>query len=112
MPRIGPMPGWVMTSTKVEPGCSVSAANWSRVTCMDLICALGGSCWPSKPSTRMIAPGPATSSIWLAITVGSSDSACNLLLVDRQAERVGWRGRRPPTANPARPSRIQRRSRS
>src|SRR5438067_1908948 len=42
-----------MTSTKVWPGDSVSAANWSRVTWIDLICAFGGSCWPSKLSTRM-----------------------------------------------------------
>jgi hypothetical protein len=26
-PRSGPTPGWVTTSTKVDPGCAASAAN-------------------------------------------------------------------------------------
>ena len=59
------------------------------MTWIDLICDFGGSCWPSKLSTRMIASGPAMSLNWRAISAGIVRQRLNLLLRHVQAERVG-----------------------
>jgi hypothetical protein len=42
---------------------------------IDRICAFAGSGLPSKPSTRMTAPGPAMSCSCCCSVTGSSDSA-------------------------------------
>jgi hypothetical protein len=51
------MPGCVMISICVPPAAWFSAADWSRETRMDLICAFGGSAPPSKLSILITAPG-------------------------------------------------------
>ena len=54
---------------------------------MDLICAFGGSCCPSKPSIRMMVSGPEMSAICCAISAGSSDNAsiCSWVAVSPNA---------------------------
>ncbi len=63
-----------MMSMNSPPALWFSAANASRVTWIDLIIAFGGSCPPSKLSTRMTPP-PVMSWSCCAISVGSSESA-------------------------------------
>ena len=74
-PRIGPMPGWVTMSTNTMPPPWFSAANMSREKRIDRICDFGGSRPPRKPSTRIVAPGPAISFSTRSISSGSSGSA-------------------------------------
>jgi hypothetical protein len=74
-PRIAPRPGGVMMSMNRPPALWFSAANWSRVMWIALICDFAGSAAPSKLSTRMSASPPAISSSWPRISSGSSDSA-------------------------------------
>ena len=64
-----------MMSMNIPPAEWFSAANESRVMWMALIIALGGSCAPSKLSTRITAPTPAMSFSCRAISSGSSESA-------------------------------------
>jgi hypothetical protein len=65
----------VMMSMNRPPALWFSAANWSRVMWIDLICDFAGSAAPSKLSTRIRASPPAISSSWRRISSGSSDSA-------------------------------------
>ena len=59
LPRIGPRPGCLEMSTIVSPPSWFSATNIPLAKRMDRICDFGGSLPPRKPSTRMVAPGPA-----------------------------------------------------
>ena len=75
LPRSGPSPGCVETSTKVWPALWFSAANIAAEKRMDRICDFGGSLPPRNPSMRIVAPGPAISFSTCSISSGSSGSA-------------------------------------
>ena len=90
-------------SMNMPPAEWFSAANASRVMWIALICAFGGSCCPSKLSTRIVAPGPAMSWSWRRHLVRVVRERVHLLARERRAERRGAVGA-PTSAGRGRPS--------